>query len=96
MIIVVVFYFYSDREVPSLDTIVPLDSSAAFDMLEVIHNLVDDREFFEIQPKFASNIIVGFARMNGQTVGFVANQPKVAAGTKEKYKVVCLLGMRGS
>ncbi|XP_075216630.1 propionyl-CoA carboxylase beta chain, mitochondrial-like isoform X2 [Lycorma delicatula] len=70
----------SDREVPSLDTIVPLDSTAAYDMLEVIYNLVDDREFFEIQPKFASNIIIGFSRMNGQTVGFVANQPKVAAG----------------
>lgn len=70
----------SDRDVPALDHIVPPDSTAAYDMMDVIHSLVDDRDFFEIHPKYATNIIVGFARMNGRTVGFVANQPKVAAG----------------
>ncbi|KAL1491639.1 hypothetical protein ABEB36_012208 [Hypothenemus hampei] len=69
-----------DREVPFLETMIPPISSAAYDMLNVILALVDDRDFFEIMPKYAQNIIVGFARMNGRTVGIVANQPKVAAG----------------
>jgi propionyl-CoA carboxylase beta chain len=49
-------------------------------MLDVINSVVDEREFFEIMPTSAKNIIVGFARMNGRSVGIVANQPKVAAG----------------
>ncbi len=69
-----------DRIVLSLDQLVPLDSSLAYDMKEIIYATVDEREFFEIMPEYARNIIVGFARMNGQTVGIVANQPKVAAG----------------
>jgi len=63
-----------------LDQIVPLDNQAAYDMKEIIYATVDEREFFEIMPEYAKNIIVGFARMDGRTVGIVANQPKVAAG----------------
>ncbi|CAF1041480.1 unnamed protein product [Adineta ricciae] len=64
----------------SLDTVVPLETTAAYDMKEVINAVIDEEDFFEIMPEFAKNIIIGFARMNGQTVGIVANQPKVAAG----------------
>lgn len=73
-------FFCRDRDVPGLDTVVPLESTTAYDMHDVINSIVDEREFFEIMPTSAKNIIVGFARMNGQSVGIVANQPKVAAG----------------
>ncbi|XP_050307224.1 propionyl-CoA carboxylase beta chain, mitochondrial-like [Anthonomus grandis grandis] len=69
-----------NTDVPILETIVPPIATAPYDMMEVIKAIVDEREFFEIMPKYAENIIVGFARMNGRTVGIVANQPKVAAG----------------
>ncbi len=68
------------RLVPSLDQAVPLESSVAYDMKEIIRAIIDDEEFFEIMPNYAKNILVGFGRMNGRTVGIVANQPKVAAG----------------
>uniref|UniRef100_A0A2K5KX20 Propionyl-CoA carboxylase beta chain, mitochondrial n=2 Tax=Cercopithecinae TaxID=9528 RepID=A0A2K5KX20_CERAT len=74
----------SDRLVPELDTIVPLESTKAYNMVDIIHSVVDEREFFEIMPNYAKNIIVGFARMNGRTVGIVGNQPKVASGRMEK------------
>jgi propionyl-CoA carboxylase beta chain len=67
--------------VPVLDGVVPLESSIAYDMKDVILGIVDSREFFEIMPNYAKNIIVGFGRLNGQSVGIVGNQPKVAAGT---------------
>ncbi|XP_042526299.1 propionyl-CoA carboxylase beta chain, mitochondrial [Dipodomys spectabilis] len=70
----------SERLVPELDTIVPLESTKAYDMLDIIHAIIDEREFFEVMPSYAKNIIVGFARMNGRTVGVVGNQPKVASG----------------
>uniref|UniRef100_A0A2I2YQP9 Propionyl-CoA carboxylase beta chain, mitochondrial n=1 Tax=Gorilla gorilla gorilla TaxID=9595 RepID=A0A2I2YQP9_GORGO len=70
----------SDRLVPELDTIVPLESTKAYNMVDIIHSVVDEHEFFEIMPNYAKNIIVGFARMNGRTVGIVGNQPKVASG----------------
>ncbi|KAK3095797.1 hypothetical protein FSP39_019334 [Pinctada imbricata] len=109
-----------DREVLGLNTVVPLETTAAYDMKDVIIGVCksirnvtviydmkdviigvcksirnvtviydmkdviigvsDDSEFFEIMPNYAKNIVVGFARMNGQTVGMVGNQPKVAAG----------------
>jgi len=69
-----------DRDVPSLDTAVPLESTAAYNMMDVIKALVDEHEFFEIMPNYAKNIIIGFGRMNGRTVGIVGNNPKVAAG----------------
>ncbi|XP_055673005.1 propionyl-CoA carboxylase beta chain, mitochondrial isoform X2 [Falco peregrinus] len=70
----------SDRLVPELDTVVPTESTKAYDMLDIIHSIADEREFFEIMPSYARNIVVGFARMNGRTVGIVGNQPKVASG----------------
>ena len=70
----------ADRQVLSLEQIVPLDNSHAYDMKEVITAIVDERNFFELMPDYAKNILIGFARMNGKTVGIVANQPKVAAG----------------
>ncbi|EYC23695.1 hypothetical protein Y032_0015g2790 [Ancylostoma ceylanicum] len=69
-----------DRDVPSLDTVVPLESTAAYNMKDVVTALVDEGDFFEIMPDYAKNIVVGFARMNGRTVGIVGNNPKFAAG----------------
>ena len=65
---------------PGLDTVVPLDPMAAYDMHSVITSLVDEGEFFELMPSYAKNILTGFGRLNGRTVGIVGNQPKVAAG----------------
>lgn len=64
----------------SLNEIIPDDPNKPYDMLSLITRVVDDGEFFEVHAGFAKNIIVGFARINGKTVGVVANQPKVAAG----------------
>lgn len=69
-----------DRLVPGLDTVIPLETTAAYDILDVILGVVDERDFFEIMPTYAKNIVTGFARMNGRTIGIVANQPKSAAG----------------
>jgi propionyl-CoA carboxylase beta chain len=70
----------ANRIVLSLDQLVPLDSAVAYDMKEIIYATIDERDFCELMPDYAKNIIIGFARMNGRTVGIVANQPKVAAG----------------
>ena len=64
----------------ALNTIVPDNPNKAYDMYAVIHSIVDDGDFFEIHKEFAKNIIVGFAHMNGKSVGIVANQPNVLAG----------------
>jgi acetyl-CoA carboxylase carboxyltransferase component len=69
-----------DRLEDSLNEIIPENPNEAYDMYKVIGAVVDDGEFFEVQPKFARNIIVGFARFNGQSVGIVANQPSCYAG----------------
>jgi acetyl-CoA carboxylase carboxyltransferase component len=69
-----------NRMEDSLNEILPDDPNKAYDMYKVITAVTDDGEFFEVQPKFARNIIVGFARFNGQSVGIVANQPSVYAG----------------
>ncbi|XP_050722736.1 propionyl-CoA carboxylase beta chain, mitochondrial-like [Eriocheir sinensis] len=69
-----------DRDVPGLDTVIPLETTAAYNMLDVVQSIVDEGDFFEIMPNYAKNIIIGFARMNGRTVGIVGNQPKAAAG----------------
>jgi propionyl-CoA carboxylase beta chain len=68
------------RRDPALDSIVPADPSKPYDMQEVIHRVVDDGDFFEVHPTFAQNIIVGFARLAGRSVGIVAQQPAVLAG----------------
>src|SRR5205085_791103 len=70
----------SDRIEPSLDTLVPGSANKPYDMKELIEKVVDDGDFFEIQPDFAGNILIGFARMEGATIGIVANQPMVLAG----------------
>ena len=64
----------------SLDTLVPDNANKPYDMKELINKIVDDGDFFELQPDYAKNILIGFARMEGQTVGIVANQPLVLAG----------------
>jgi len=69
-----------DREEASLDTLVPANPNKPYDIKELILKVVDEADFFEISPDFAKNIVVGFARMDGQPVGIVANQPQVLAG----------------
>ena len=69
-----------NREIPALDTLIPDNPNKPYDMKELIQRVVDEEEFFEIQPDFAANIIVGFGRLEGQPVGIVANQPMVLAG----------------
>ncbi|OFV97979.1 MAG: methylmalonyl-CoA carboxyltransferase [Acidobacteria bacterium RIFCSPLOWO2_02_FULL_61_28] len=71
----------ADREDHSLDTLIPPESDQPYDMRDVIHRVVDDGYFFEVHEHFAQNIIVGFARLGGKSVGIVANQPAVLAGT---------------
>jgi propionyl-CoA carboxylase beta chain len=68
------------REEPSLETVAPLHPNHPYDMKEVINKVVDDGNFFELQTNFAKNIIIGLGRMEGKTVGFVANQPLELAG----------------
>ena len=70
-----------DREEAALDQIVPESPSQPYDMLDVIHSVVDERYFLEVHQHYAKNLIVGFARLDGRSVGIVANQPAVLAGT---------------
>ena len=70
----------AERHEASLDSLVPADPTKPYDMKELIHKVVDDGDFFELQPAYAANIVVGFGRMEGSTVGIVANQPMVLAG----------------
>ncbi len=69
-----------ERQEPSLDTLIPANPNKPYDMKEAILKIVDDSDFFEVQPDYAKNILVGFGRIEGATVGFVANQPMVLAG----------------
>jgi acetyl-CoA carboxylase carboxyltransferase component len=69
-----------DREDPDLNLILPDNPNQPYDVREIIARVVDDGEFLEIQPDFAANLIVGFARFNGRSTGIVANQPQVMAG----------------
>ncbi|MBI5670066.1 MAG: acyl-CoA carboxylase subunit beta [Chloroflexi bacterium] len=68
------------RADPELDTIVPDNPNKPYDVKEIINRIVDDGVFFEIHPYYAANIVVGFARLGGHSVGIVANQPMVLAG----------------
>ena len=70
----------ADREELSLDSLVPDNTNQPYDMKELILKVLDDGDFFEIAPEYAKNIVIGFGRMEGQTVGVVANQPLVLAG----------------
>jgi propionyl-CoA carboxylase beta chain len=69
-----------DRVEPSLDTLIPASPNKPYDMVEVIEKVVDEGDFFELQPAFAGNIVIGFGRIEGQPIGVVANQPMVLAG----------------
>jgi propionyl-CoA carboxylase beta chain len=68
------------RAEQALNFTIPEDPAKPYDMHQIIYKIVDDGNFFEIQPDYARNIIVGFARMEGRTIGVVANQPKILAG----------------
>ena len=74
--------FFDDpaRVEPSLDSLIPDNPNSPYDMKELIHKVADEGDFYEIQAEFAKNIITGFIRLEGQTVGVVANQPMVLAG----------------
>ncbi|GAB1402862.1 MAG: acyl-CoA carboxylase subunit beta [Lentimicrobiaceae bacterium] len=69
-----------ERLCPTLDTIVPDDPRSPYDMKEIVREVVDNGEFFEIHEHFAENCIVGFARLNNRSVGIIGNQPMVSAG----------------
>ena len=70
----------ADRTDPALDFLVPPNPNQSYDMRILIHSVLDGSEFFEIQERYARNIIIGFGRLGGQTIGLVANQPAVLAG----------------
>jgi propionyl-CoA carboxylase beta chain len=69
-----------DRQDPELDTLIPAESNKPYDIKDVIRHVVDDGYFFEVAEHFARNIVIGFARMGGDSVGIVANQPDHLAG----------------
>lgn len=69
-----------NRQDKALDTLVPTNPNQPYDMKELIFSIVDEGDFFELQPDFAANIMIGFGRLDGRTVGIVANQPLVLAG----------------
>jgi acetyl-CoA carboxylase carboxyltransferase component len=69
-----------NRTEPSLDTIIPDNPMGSYDMQDVIRAIVDNGDFYEVHENYAQNIIVGFGRLDGRTVGIIANQPKVLAG----------------
>ena len=69
-----------NRVEESLNELVPVNPNKPYDMKEIIKLLADDGEFFEVQPYYAENIITGYIRLNGKTIGVVGNQPKVLAG----------------
>ena len=69
-----------NRSDKKLDTLIPEDPNKPYDMKELIKEVVDNHNFFEVQPLYAMNIIIGFARLGGRSVGIVANQPQALAG----------------
>jgi acetyl-CoA carboxylase carboxyltransferase component len=70
-----------ERRLPELDSVIPDSPREPYDVKDVIRAVVDEGEFLEVFPLWAMNIVIGFARMDGRSVGIVANQPKVLAGT---------------
>jgi propionyl-CoA carboxylase beta chain len=70
----------ADRMDAALDSIVPQESNLPYDIKDVIHRVVDEGEFFEVHEHWAKNLVVGFARMDGRSIGIVANQPAFLAG----------------
>ena len=81
------------------ETVVPVESNQPYDMKDVITRVVDDGYFFEVHEHYAKNIVVGFARLNGRSVGIVANQPAFLAGVLDinasvKARALCASAMR--
>ena len=74
------FFDETDRIEKSLDTLIPDNANKPYDMKELIFKTADEADFYEIQAEFAKNIVIGFIRLEGRTVGVVANQPMVLAG----------------
>src|SRR3546814_6981830 len=69
-----------DRIEPSLDTLIPPSANQPYDMHETVRKVLDEGEFFEVQPEHAGNILIGFGRIEGRKEGVVENQPMVLAG----------------
>lgn len=69
------------RQVSALERIIPTEMQKAYDVKDVIHEIVDQRDFLEVHERFAKNVVIGFARLAGRTIGIIANQPKFLAGT---------------
>jgi methylmalonyl-CoA decarboxylase subunit alpha len=69
-----------NRTDPSLDSLLPDNTMGAYDMRDIIRAVVDNRDFLEVHENYAKNILVGFARLNGRSIGIIANQPNVLAG----------------
>ena len=74
----------SDRYSPGLNYIIPHSSDQPYNILDVVTTVVDEGDFFEIMPDYARNIIIGFARFNGRSVGIIGNQPNQKAGVISK------------
>src|SRR2546427_7614660 len=70
-----------DRMIADMEDLVPEDAKKPYDVRNVIRRLVDSEDFFELKPKWARNLVTGFARLNGRSVGFIANQPMFLAGS---------------
>jgi len=75
----------ASREVPELDSIIPLQPSKPYDVKDVVRAVIDDANLFELAGAYAQNIVVGFARVGGRPVGIVANQPAVLAGVLDTH-----------
>ena len=73
-------YELDNEERPSLETIIPENPNQPYDVKDIISNLADKNSFFEVQQEYAENIVVGFARLAGRSIGVIANQPAVLAG----------------
>ncbi|AOF96921.1 acyl-CoA carboxylase subunit beta [Sphingobium sp. RAC03] len=84
-----------DRIEPSLDTLIPANANQPYDMHELIKKIVDEGDFFEVQPAHAGNIICGFGRVEGRTVGIVANQPFVRFCDAFEIPIVTLVDVPG-
>ena len=69
-----------NRKIPSLNTLVPQDKNKAYDIKELILNVADEKDFLEVQKDFAKNVVIGFIRLEGRSIGVVANQPLALAG----------------
>src|SRR5437867_3427934 len=81
-----------DRVEESLNSLVPVESNIPYDIKDVIHAVIDENYFFEVQEHYAKNLIIGFARLDGRPVGVVANQPAYLAGCLE----IAVMGPEGA